>query len=362
MSEASDVELLMLDLINEERTSRGLDPLQINNALNTASEDHSQWMLDTDTFSHTGAGGSSATDRIAAEYPLEGSWRTAENIGWQSERGAPGIEDDVAQIHDSLMDSPGHRANLLNPDLEDIGIGIEVGDFTTQGREWEAVMITQNFGSSDAVQAPPPSVSDDQDAPTETPVVPPEEETPSDDGPDMADNDTDDVTPPAPDMPEPGPVPEDDMDIPDETDEDDDTDVAEDDTPAGDDVPDTTDDDMPDDDDETDVADDDDADDTADQGEDEVPPEDDTDVADLPDDLFDCPVGDGTTILSAGRLTFDFVDMFVFDDMGDGTDTFTGTVAGPDGTTTTADRAEFNDLITDLFADFGPGRYDMDFG
>lgn len=356
MSEASDVELLMLDLINEERTSRGLDPLQINNALNAASEDHSQWMLDTNTFSHTGANGSSATDRIAAEYPLEGSWRTAENIGWQSERGAPGIEDDVAQIHASLMNSPGHRANLLNPDLEDIGIGIEVGDFTAQGGEWDAVMITQNFGTTDAVQAPPAAVSDD-----DTPVAPAEDDIPSDDSPDMAENDTDDVAPPAPDMPDPDPVPEDEPE----------TDVAEDDTPASDDVPDTTDDDVPSDDapnDDTDVTDDDapEDDDDIDMAEDDTPdegddmPEDD-DLADLPDDLFDCPLGDDMTVLSAGRLTFDFVDMFVFDDMGEGTNTFTGTVAGPEGTMTTDNRTEFNDLIADLFADFGLGRYDTDF-
>lgn len=162
----------MLEFINEERTSRGLDPLTINNRLNDASEDHSQWMLDTDTFSHRGQDGSSSRDRIEdAGYELEGSWRTAENIGWQSERGAPGIADDVRDIHESLMASPGHRANLLNPELEDIGIGVEVGDF--QG--FEAVMITQNFGSSDAEnEAPAPAGAPDMPVAEATPPVDPE--------------------------------------------------------------------------------------------------------------------------------------------------------------------------------------------
>ncbi|ABD54073.1 CAP domain-containing protein [Jannaschia sp. CCS1] len=152
MSQASEVELLMLELINQERTSRGLDPLTINNDLNASSEDHSQWMLNTDTFDHTGVGGSSATDRIeAAGYELEGSWQTAENIGWQSERGAEGIADDVADIHQSLMNSPGHRANILDPNLEDIGIGVETGDF----EGFDGVMITQNFGSTDAISDVP---------------------------------------------------------------------------------------------------------------------------------------------------------------------------------------------------------------
>ncbi len=145
MSTASTVEREMLALINQERTSRGLDPLELERNLNESSEDHSSWMLDTDRFSHTGQGGSSATQRMqAAGFDLSGSWRTGENIAWQSERGAPGISDDVAQLHQNLMNSPGHRANILNPDFKYIGIGIEEGDM--QG--YDAVMVTQNFAAT----------------------------------------------------------------------------------------------------------------------------------------------------------------------------------------------------------------------
>ncbi len=145
MSTASTVEREMLALINQERTSRGLDPLELERNLNESSEDHSSWMLDTDRFSHTGQGGSSATQRMqAAGFDLSGSWRTGENIAWQSERGAPGISDDIAQLHQNLMNSPGHRANILNPDFKYIGIGIEEGDM--QG--YDAVMVTQNFAAT----------------------------------------------------------------------------------------------------------------------------------------------------------------------------------------------------------------------
>ncbi len=145
MSTASTVEREMLALINQERTSRGLDPLELERNLNESSEDHSTWMLDTDRFSHTGQGGSSATQRMqAAGFDLSGSWRTGENIAWQSERGAPGISDDVAQLHQNLMNSPGHRANILNPEFKYIGIGIEEGDM--QG--FDAVMVTQNFAAT----------------------------------------------------------------------------------------------------------------------------------------------------------------------------------------------------------------------
>ncbi|MBM7066766.1 CAP domain-containing protein [Actibacterium sp. 188UL27-1] len=178
MSQASELELLMLDLINEERTSRGLTTLEINNDLNEAAEDHSAWMLRTNQFDHRGAGGSTATDRIEASgYELDGSWSTAENIGWQSERGATGLADDVRNIHDSLMNSPGHRANILNPNMEDIGIGIERGDFTADSGTFDGVMVTQNFGRTDAETSTPPETDEVADrgdsGETETPLAPP---------------------------------------------------------------------------------------------------------------------------------------------------------------------------------------------
>ncbi len=60
MSQADDLERQMLDLINAERATRGLDPVQLELRLNASAEDHSTWMLAVDIFSHTGSGGSSA--------------------------------------------------------------------------------------------------------------------------------------------------------------------------------------------------------------------------------------------------------------------------------------------------------------
>ncbi|NSY38937.1 CAP domain-containing protein [Leisingera sp. ANG59] len=147
MSQASDLERQMLELINAERTSRGLNPVQLELRLNDSAEDHSEWMLQQDVFSHTGAGGSSAGDRMEdAGFVFSGSWTWAENIGWQSERGAPGLADDVIDLHNALMNSPGHRANILNANVEVIGIGIEQGNFNG----WDAVMVTQNFARTSA--------------------------------------------------------------------------------------------------------------------------------------------------------------------------------------------------------------------
>ena len=151
MSNASDLELQLLGLINAERDAIGLDPLRLVTPLNAASEDHSRWMLETDIFSHMGAGGSSPYARMTeAGYPFEGASMALENIGWQSARGEPGFADDVEDIHESLMQSPGHRANILNPDAEDMGLGVEIGTFSAPSGDFESVMVTQVFASTEA--------------------------------------------------------------------------------------------------------------------------------------------------------------------------------------------------------------------
>ncbi|MFK7882047.1 CAP domain-containing protein [Roseobacter sp.] len=166
MSKANSLEWQMLDLINSERASIGLNPLLLDLRLNDAAEDHSQWMINTDTFSHTGIGGSAPWDRMEdAGFVFSGSWRAAENVGWQSVRGQPGLADDVNDIHAGLMNSPGHRANILSADTEVIGIGIERGDY--QG--WDGLFVTQNFART---AAPLELDSRTAPAPTPTPTTP----------------------------------------------------------------------------------------------------------------------------------------------------------------------------------------------
>ncbi len=103
---ATDLERYMLDLVNEERTSRGLNALVLDKVLNASADEHSLWMLENNVFSHTGVGGSTPTERMTAEgFDLSGSWRTAENIAAQSERGEDGLFDDVYDLHIALMNS-----------------------------------------------------------------------------------------------------------------------------------------------------------------------------------------------------------------------------------------------------------------
>ena len=152
---ASDLERYMLDLVNEERTSRGLNALVLDKVLNASADAHSLWMLENNVFSHTGVGGSTPTQRMTAEgFDLSGSWRTAENIAAQSERGAEGLFDDVYDLHIALMNSPGHRENILMPELEVVGIGIQTGTYDYGSGKYYSVMVTQNFAMTGGETTP----------------------------------------------------------------------------------------------------------------------------------------------------------------------------------------------------------------
>ena len=181
MSIESPIETTMLQLINAEREKVGAGPLTFNPNLNASAEDHSSWMLEQNIFSHDGEGDSTARERMEeAGYSFEGKNSSGENIATQSVRGPEGIGDDVQNLHDGLMLSPGHRANILNPGFDEIGIGIVQGDFTDKGTVFDSVMVTQNFASTQAesgdddtpnIFAPTPPVSNpipdapDDDAP-----------------------------------------------------------------------------------------------------------------------------------------------------------------------------------------------------
>jgi serralysin len=142
MSDPSAYEQYLLELINADRAKAGVQPLADNGQLNAAAGGHSQWMIDTDTFSHTGADGSSPTARMQATgFQFTGSWSNGENIAWMSLQAPDGYADEVQQLHTNLMNSPGHRANLLDADFTQVGLGLRVGAY----QSWQGAFVTEDF-------------------------------------------------------------------------------------------------------------------------------------------------------------------------------------------------------------------------
>ena len=145
MTQHNANEQYLLELINAERAKAGVQPLAFDNDLSEAAEGHDKWMLATDTFSHTGSGGTSPTTRMKnAGYVLSGSWATGENIAWATTRAPTGYADEVKLLHTNLMNSSGHRANILNANFREVGLAFEVGDY--QGRS--SAFVTEDFAKS----------------------------------------------------------------------------------------------------------------------------------------------------------------------------------------------------------------------
>lgn len=125
-------------------------PVAVNPNLTDSARKHSQWMIDHDTFSHTGAGGSDPGDRMAAGgYAFNAPWTWGENIALRSYKtGAPhpdvyeAIERDL--FVDVGIDDRGHRVNLLAAQSSEIGVGAANGQYSY----FPAAMVTQDFASS----------------------------------------------------------------------------------------------------------------------------------------------------------------------------------------------------------------------
>ncbi len=132
----------MLDLHNQARANNGLPPLCVHPDLTEAARSHSQEMLDKDYFSHDSRNGESVKARLERfGYTFAGhpSWKYGENVSWGS--GDLGAADNR---FDEWMDSTEHRANILDKNFRQVGIGARTGTFEAQDG---AKMYTVDFGT-----------------------------------------------------------------------------------------------------------------------------------------------------------------------------------------------------------------------
>lgn len=128
-SSNSAMENQLINLVNKERTSRGLNSLEKNDVLTQIGRGHSADMFTRGYFAHNSPEGKSVADRAAEKkyvYLIIG-----ENLAY-----APTVE----LAHKGLMDSKGHRENILSSEFNKIGIGIMDGGVY-------GIMVTQVFSN-----------------------------------------------------------------------------------------------------------------------------------------------------------------------------------------------------------------------
>lgn len=131
VTDVAAAEALMLTLVNRDRAAAGLAAVAADPALAAVARAHSQEMARTGVVGHVSATTGDASDRAAAAGIHTGL--LLENIAR-----AYG----VAEAEVGLMNSPGHRANLLTPGVTHLGVGIELGAEIGGRRE---LFVTQMF-------------------------------------------------------------------------------------------------------------------------------------------------------------------------------------------------------------------------
>jgi uncharacterized protein YkwD len=121
------LEAKMLELINMERAKEGLKPLKADREQTLVARSHSKDMFARGYFAHVNPDGKDPFDRMKA---AKVKFRTAgENLA---------LAQTLQIAHTNLMNSPGHRANIMNPKYKRVGIGILDGGFY-------GLMISQEF-------------------------------------------------------------------------------------------------------------------------------------------------------------------------------------------------------------------------
>lgn len=126
-------EQYLLNLINQERTSRGLSALTYNNQLHEAAQAKAEDMLKNGYFEHISPSGKTP-------------WIFIKTAGYDYLKAGENLAIDFTSVKgpvEGWMNSPTHRANILKADYEETGIAEVKG--TYQGRE--TTIVVEEFGT-----------------------------------------------------------------------------------------------------------------------------------------------------------------------------------------------------------------------
>ena len=122
-----DLEKQMLDLVNRERQAAGLSPLAPDPELTEVARRHSADMFKRSYFAHDTPEGLTPFDRMRAA-----------NVRFITAGENLALAPTISVAHTGLMNSPGHRANILRREFGRVGIGVMDGGV-------RGLMVSQEF-------------------------------------------------------------------------------------------------------------------------------------------------------------------------------------------------------------------------
>lgn len=130
---AAVISATLVDLTNEERQEENLGTLTVNPLLTAAAQAKADDMATLGYFSHTSPDGSQP-------------WKWIQGAGYEYSAAGENLAvnfSDSEKVEDAWMDSPTHRANILNAKFTEIGIATAVGEY--KGRK--TTFVVQMFGA-----------------------------------------------------------------------------------------------------------------------------------------------------------------------------------------------------------------------
>jgi len=131
------MEWKMLSLLNKDRKRNGLKKLTMQEDLRIVARKHSKDMARKDYFEHKNMLGQTPFDRLDEA-------RITEVVAGENLAKIKGYQIPVKRAEIGLMNSPGHRANMLNKNYNCVGVGI------TKSQD-QSFYFTQNFAKRELV-------------------------------------------------------------------------------------------------------------------------------------------------------------------------------------------------------------------
>ncbi len=122
----SSAEQELVQMLNQERARAGQPSLQVDDRLTQAARAHSTLMAKAQQLSHQFPGEPTVSKRLAATHLRFNN--DGENVAY---------DYSVQAVEDGLMHSPPHRANILSPNYNAVGIGVV--------RQGEVYWVTEDF-------------------------------------------------------------------------------------------------------------------------------------------------------------------------------------------------------------------------
>jgi len=133
LANASDITPQNIEsAVNNERVSRGLSPLKISPELQNAAVSKSTDMVLKNYFDHYAFG----------QTPWMFILKSGYNYSVAGENLAKGFSTSEGVVN-AWMNSPAHRENILNPDYQDIGVGVVKGSYSENGQTLQTILTTE---------------------------------------------------------------------------------------------------------------------------------------------------------------------------------------------------------------------------